>query len=110
MINNPTLQDLERARKVVASLVEFTEANKVIRVGDPLFLGVLADYRYSFEGEDDLLHLTVERLDSGPLSVEEAQQVCGYVLPDLAPGVIWVKPGTVSQHFYLAHDELLRQI
>jgi len=96
-----------RAKQIVASLIAYTLENKTVKVGLPEFAGLVGEYGYSFEGEEDLLHLAVERRDSDPLTVEEAQEVVAFVLPHLAPGVIWVKPGTVSHHFYFGHDELL---
>ena len=72
------------------------------------FSGALAEYRYIFEGEDDLLHLFVVRADGAELNPEEAREVLSFVLPQLPPGVAWLKPGKLSQHFYFGHDELLR--
>jgi hypothetical protein len=70
--------------------------------------GAVGEFRYQFEGEEDLLHLIVTRVDSEPLTVEEAQDVVGWVLPDLPPALIWLRPGHYSQHFYFGHDELCR--
>lgn len=70
--------------------------------------GTVGIFRYQFEGEDDLLHLMVVRLDQTALSVEEAQAVFTWLLPDLPSGLVWVRPGEYSQHFYFGHDELLR--
>ena len=77
-------------------------------IEDNEFSGTLGPYRYQFEGEDDLLHLIVARSDGGRLSVEEGRQVAAFLLPDLPPALIWLKPGEFTQHFYLGHDELLR--
>jgi hypothetical protein len=72
------------------------------------FGGRVGPYRYQFEGEEDLLHLIVTRLDGEPLSVEEGRDVAGFLLPEVEPGLLWLRPGQASQHFYLAHDELVR--
>jgi hypothetical protein len=72
------------------------------------YSGEVCGYRYQFEGEDDLLHVMVLRLDRQPLTVQDAQQVVAFLLPDTPPGLVWLKPGTLSQHFYVGHDELLR--
>jgi hypothetical protein len=72
------------------------------------FSGTVGKYRYQFEGEDDLLHLMVLRQDRLPLTVEEAQRVVSFLLPEVPPALIWLRPGEFSQHFYLGHDELLR--
>ena len=69
--------------------------------------GTLGPLRYQFEGEEDLLHLIVSRLDLGPISIEEGQLVCQWLFPEVPVALIWFKPGTVTQHFYLGHDILL---
>jgi hypothetical protein len=71
------------------------------------FSGEAGPYRYQFEGEEDLLHLIVSRSDGDPLTVEEGQNVAGFVLNGLPSALIWLRPGTYSQHFYFGHDELL---
>lgn len=73
------------------------------------FGGSIGPYRYQFEGEDDLLHVFVVRADGGVLSPQEGQRVFSLLLPDLPTALVWLKPGTVSQHFYFGHDELLYQ-
>ena len=81
----------------------------LIRAGEEPnpFGGTVGEFRYQFEGEDDLLHLIVVRLDYGKLTPEEGQAVAAFLLPDLAPSLIWLKPGTLSQNFYFGHDELI---
>ena len=71
------------------------------------FGGRIGPYRYQFEGEEDLLHLIVTRLDLGSLTPEEGQDVARFVLPRVPPGLVWLKPGTLSQHFYVGHDDLV---
>lgn len=71
------------------------------------FSGSVGPYRYQFEGEDDLLHLIVTRSDGARISAEDARPVARFLLPNVSPAVIWLKPGEFSQHFYLGHDELL---
>ena len=71
------------------------------------FGGRIGNYRYQFEGEEDLLHLFVCKIDGTELEVSEAQAVCGALLDGVAPALIWLKPGTFSQHFYVGHDELI---
>lgn len=75
----------------------------LIRVGEEPnpFGGVVGGFRYQFESEDDLVHLMVVRCDYEPLSVEEGQGVLRFLLPGAEPGLIWLKAGTISQHFYL---------
>lgn len=69
--------------------------------------GTIGEFRYQFEGEDDLLHLMVVRQNYEPLTPEEGQVVAAFLLPELLPALIWLKPGTLTQNFYFGHDELL---
>jgi hypothetical protein len=71
------------------------------------FGGVVGPFRYQFEGEDDLLHLFVLRIDRRELTVEDGQLVFAFLLPFVPAGLVWVKPGTYSQHFYLGHEAIL---
>ncbi|MBL8087566.1 MAG: hypothetical protein JNM85_05785 [Chthonomonas sp.] len=83
-------------------------AGQTIGIEPNPFGGTLGAYRYQFEGEEDLLHLIVTRLDFAPLTPEEGQAVCGMLMPEVSTALIWFKPGQRSQHFYLGHDELVR--
>ena len=74
------------------------------------FGGQVGPYRYQFEGEEDLLHLIVTRQDGSPLSAEEGQSVARFLLPTLPAGLIWIRPGEFSQHFYCGHDDLLKHV
>lgn len=74
------------------------------------FGGSVGDYRYQFEGEEDLLHLIVTRLDGQPLSAEEGQAVAAFLLAPMPPGLVWIRPGEYSQHFYMGHDDLVTYI
>ena len=70
------------------------------------FAGSAGGFRYQFEGEEDLLHLIVTA-EGGPVSVAEGQAVAGFVLAGVPPALIWLKPGELSQHFYVGHDDLV---
>jgi hypothetical protein len=59
------------------------------------------------EGEEDLLHLIVVRQDGKELTPAEGQAVAGFVWPGVPSALIWLKPGVLSQHFYVGHDELV---
>jgi hypothetical protein len=72
------------------------------------FGGKIGPYRYQFEGEEDLLHLIVSRQDGVPVSPQEGQTVCGFVLEGVPAALIWLRPGSATQHFYVGHDELLK--
>lgn len=67
-------------------------------------------YRYQFEGEEDLLHLIVTRQDGSQILAEEGQQVAKFLLPTLPAGLIWIRPGEFSQHFYCGHDDLVKHV
>ena len=102
-----TEPEIKRRDEVVSSTVEQVRLDKIIPMNAPEFAGEIAEFTYFFEGEDDLLHLTIARKDQEQLSVREAQEVVRFLLPNIPPGLIWVKPGTKEHHFYLGHDELL---
>ena len=71
------------------------------------FGGRLGDYRFQFEGEDDLLHLMVCRLDGENISPQEGQAVVSIILPKILPSQFWFKPAQKSQHFYIGHEVLI---
>lgn len=71
------------------------------------FGGTVGEFRYQFEGEEDLLHIIVTRISGSPLTPMEAQEVVTFLLPDLPSSLMWLKPGEFTQHFYFGHDELL---
>ena len=88
---------------------ENTQADfALLALGPNDFSGDVGPFRYQFEGEDDLLHIAVLRYEGGLVDVAEAQQVVSFLLPKVPPALIWLRPGTVSQHFYVGHDELMR--
>lgn len=118
--------DRDRRDQVIGRILECIRSNQTIKLPafDPArsepserfalqsiepndFSGAAGEFRYQFEGEEDLLHLIVMREDSGRLTAEEGQQVAGFVLEGLPQALIWLKPGEYSQHFYFGHDELL---
>lgn len=74
------------------------------------FGGTVGEFRFQFEGEEDLLHLIVTKKDGQPLTPIEAQTVAAFLLPDLPQSLMWMKPGEFTQHFYFGHDELLKII
>lgn len=108
----PTPDEQRRRDRILENVLQHVRENRIIRLpsssqstGD--FEGSLGEFRYLFEGEDDLLHVLIERVDGGEITPEEARPVIEFLLPDIAPGVLWLKPGQFSQHFYFGHDELL---
>lgn len=124
----PSPSEVALRDRIVGSIIELVRQNQAVRLpafdasratshDEPALLrmgeepndfgGTVGDYRYQFEGEDDLLHLMVTRRDLAPLSVEEAQAVVAFVVPQVPPGLIWLKPAVRSQHFHFGHDLLL---
>lgn len=124
---NPTDDQRERRDEVVRRVLRFIAEEQrialpafdpsvarpndrfaLISVGlEPNDFGGTADrFRYQFEGEEDLLHLIVTA-DSGSVSVAEGQSVASFVLAGVPPALIWLKPGEMSQHFYVGHDDLV---
>ena len=103
----PSRSEAHRRDSVVELVREHIRENRVIPFGDERFGGIVGPFSYFFEGEDDLLHVGISRIDAGDLSPEQAQQVMRFLLPDLPAGVVWLKPGDKSQHFYFGHDDLL---
>ena len=74
------------------------------------FGGTVGEFRYQFEGEEDLLHLVVTRVNGEPLTPVEGQQVASFLLQGLPESLVWLKPGEYTQHFYFGHDELLGKL
>lgn len=123
----PTAEETIQRDRVLSKVVDFTERGERIMLPRPDgsvdtpgesalltvglepndFGGRIGEYRYQFEGEDDLLHLMIVRLDQEPFPPGEGQMVASFVLPDLPAGLVWLKPGERSHHFYMGHDDLL---
>lgn len=74
------------------------------------FNGTIGPFRYQFEGEEDLLHLIVTRIDEEILTPENGQWVASFLLNGVPPALIWLKPGRFSQHFYVGHDDLFETL
>ena len=72
------------------------------------FSGTAGDFHYCFEGEDDLLHLLVERRDGESLGLEETKLLAQFLLPQVPEAQVWFRPGERSHHYYLGHDLLLQ--
>jgi hypothetical protein len=112
---HPTPEEQCQCEAVLSRILDCIREDRVIKLPSfdaevpALFEGTVGPYRYQFEGEEDLLHLMVARSDGGPLSPAEGQSVASLLLSAVPSSLIWIKPGEFSQHFYLGHDELLRQ-
>lgn len=96
----------------VAARVEQSDHIALLNVGieENAYGGVVGDFRYQFEGEEDLLHLIVVRVDQSALSAEEAQEVTSFLYPGVPTAMMWFKPGEYSHHFYIGHDVLLEYL
>lgn len=70
------------------------------------FGGKVGPWRYQFEGEDDLLHLMICRLDQAPMPAEESRALVSWLLKGVPVGLYWVRHATHSHHFYVGHDIL----
>ena len=123
----PTPAEGERRDEIARRILRFIEENRRIALPpfDPAlarpndrfalvnvglepndFAGSLGHCRYQFEGEEDLLHLIVTA-DGGAITVAEGQRVAAFVLAGVPPALVWLKPGELSQHFYVGHDDLV---
>jgi hypothetical protein len=125
-MSEPNQEAQQQRREVLRVLLEAIASNTTIRLPDfdrelsrsgevalhhigiepNPYTGVVGSFRYQFEGEEDLLHLIVMRIDGHPLSPEDAQAVVQFLFPRVPPGLFWFKPGSVTQHFYIGHDVL----
>ncbi|HRI45090.1 MAG TPA: hypothetical protein PLL78_03230 [Fimbriimonadaceae bacterium] len=107
-------EDIAVRDAVMSAVLAAIRAGEVIRLPSPgevsRFAGSVGEFRYRFEGEEDLLHLSIERDDGGVCSPESGLGVAHFLMPDLPAGLTWLKPGEFSQHLYFGHDDLLRAV
>ena len=96
---------------VVAAVTGGVTIRMPMNLSDPRpYGGSVQEFSYLFEGEDDLLHIAVTRTGGEPLSAEEGQDVIAWLLPGMPPGLVWIRPGEFSQHFYCGHDDLVANV
>ena len=114
---SPTDEEVARRNQVIGAIIVAVDCNQTIRLPGlhsasqtSDYEGTLGEYHYQFEGEDDLLHLAVTRIDKGELMPEEGQAVASFLLRGLPPGLLWIRPGQYSQHFYCGHDDLVQNV
>ncbi len=104
-----TPADIERRDQVLERIRDHVAQGLPVRYqpkqGD--FAGTAGDFSYVFEGEDDLLHLRVERQDGAALEPDETQPVAMFLLPEVPEAMVWLRPGARAHHYYLGHDLLL---
>ncbi|MCW5935786.1 MAG: hypothetical protein KIT11_00570 [Fimbriimonadaceae bacterium] len=107
----PTTEEELARDRVFAAVVEAVVAARQIPVStspESPYVATAGGFTYAFEGEEDLLHLEVRRLDGGAIRLEDARKVASFALPDVPVGLVWVKPAEHSVHFYLGHDVLVK--
>ena len=125
---SPSTEEGARRNEVMKRILDFVVANKTIKLPEfdsslsrpddrfallslglepNDFSGTVAEYRYQFEGEEDLLHLMVTHIDGTPINTRDAQAVASFVLHGLPTALIWLRSGQFSQHFYFGHDDLI---
>jgi hypothetical protein len=69
--------------------------------------GVIGEHRVQFEGEDDLLHCSISRVDGKPLTVEQAHEIVQPFFGCCPKGLVWFHPAEFSVHYYIGHDDFL---
>jgi hypothetical protein len=114
---SPTEQDRQKRSRVLKSVISAVKAGRTIRLiiaydvdSNENYAGVVGEFEYLFEGEDDLLHLAVMRSDGAPLTPQDGQAVAKFLLEGMPPGLVWIRPGEHSQHFYMGHDDLVAHV
>lgn len=127
----PTEQEIHRRNEVINRLLDHIREDVRIKLPDfdpskerpsdlyalinvgiepNQFSGTIGRFRYQFEGEEDLLHLIVTSQDDAGLSTAEGHEVGSFVLQGVPTALIWLRPGSLSQHFYVGHDELIKHL
>ncbi len=127
----PTEQEIHRRNEVINRLLDYIREDVRIKLPDfdpskerpsdlyalinvgiepNQFSGTIGRFRYQFEGEEDLLHLIVTSQDDAGLSTAEGHEVGSFVLQGVPTALIWLRPGSLSQHFYVGHDELIKHL
>jgi hypothetical protein len=104
----PTLEEVterDRILSLIRQSIARGETIPYLRNGP--YSGTAGEYRYVFEGEEDLLHLLIERRDSASLEGEETRPLARLLLEGVPEAMIWLKPGESAHHYYLGHDLLL---
>lgn len=98
-------RDHPEVRRILQAIVEDTRAGVPILLSRRERYGAtLGEYRVQFEGEDDLLHLSITRVDGGRVSHQEAQALADLFFHDVPKGLVQCHPAEYSVHYYIAHD------
>jgi len=92
-------------RRILQAIIADTRAGVPILLSRRERYGAtLGDFRVQFEGEDDLLHLSITRVDGGCVAHEEAQRIADLFFHAVPKGLIQCRPADYSVHYYVAHD------
>lgn len=95
-------------RRILQAIIEDTRAGVPILLDRRERYGTtVGDFRVQFEGEDDLLHLSITRVDGEPICHEEAQRIAEAFFHSVPKGLIQCRPAVYSVHYYIAHDLLV---
>ncbi len=101
--------NLTAIRSIITAITEDTRNGVPILLNNRDRYGIdIGEYRAQFEGEDDLLHLSITRLDNGPVDWPEARALSALFFAGIPETMIFAKPARCSAHFYLPHDVFLR--
>jgi hypothetical protein len=128
----PTEQEKQQRNQVIQSLLScikdsqpillprYDEQKKIAhRLSSGLDISLLVDnsfggkvqgYFYQIEGEEDLLHLIISKGSAEEITPKESKIVVEFLLKGVPAGLVWIKPGHQSQHFYFGHDDLERYV
>ena len=99
----------EPIRRVLDALLEDLQAGLPIRLdAAERYRAEVDGYRIQFEGEDDLLHCSVERTDGGRIELAQAHRVVEPLFAVMPKGIVWFKPAEHSVHYYVGHDHFLQ--
>ncbi len=95
--------------RILQNLRDDTVKNIMIRLdGSDRYATTIGDFKVQFEGEDDLLHLEIVRLDGSTIDILDAKRIADMFFENIPPALIVVKPAEFSAHYYLPHDILLK--
>ncbi|MFN4033947.1 MAG: hypothetical protein ACK4ME_10110 [Fimbriimonadales bacterium] len=98
----------EPIQRVLNALLEDIQAGVPIRLeAAARYRAELEGYIIQFEGEDDLLHCSVTRLDGGQVALETAHRLVEPFFAVMPKGIVWFKPAEYSVHYYVGHDHFL---
>ncbi|BCW94615.1 MAG: hypothetical protein WHS44_11325 [Fimbriimonadales bacterium] len=99
----------EPIRRMLDALLEDLQAGLPIRLDNAARYRAEVDgYTIQFEGEDDLLHCSVERVDGGEVALEDAHRIVEPLFSVMPKGIVWFKPAEHSVHYYVGHDHFLQ--